>query len=89
MAFTTSQAKGLVIGATAGAGVLASLASIADSKPPSIRIAVGATIVAVVLYAIADWAPELAGMLALVVLTGAILTNGTDVANVANNALGK
>lgn len=88
MNFTEAQAKGLVIGAVAGAGILASAAQLVEGKPPSIRTALGGAIAAAMLYALADWAPNVAGGLALVLLVGAVLTNGMDVASIINKSVG-
>lgn len=88
MDFTAGQAKGLVIGATAGAGLLASAADLFEGRPPSIRVAMGATIAAAMLYALADWAPSLAGSLSLLLLTGALLTNGATVAGIITKTVG-
>lgn len=88
MDFTTAQAKGLVIGATAGAGILASAAQLAEGSPPDVRVAVGATIAAALMYALADYAPELAGGLALLMLVGAVLSNGATVAGIITKAVG-
>jgi hypothetical protein len=86
MDFTTGQAQGLVIGATAAATILASAANLADGNPPDIRTAIGGTIAAAFLYALADVAPALAGSFALLLLLGAILTNGVTVANIITKA---
>lgn len=89
MDFTSAQAKGLVIGATAGAGILASAAQLVDGNPPDLRIAVGGAIAAAALYALADWVPGLAGGLALVMLVGSLLTNGATVAAIITKAVGE
>ena len=89
MNFTTGQAKGLVVGATCAAAILSSADNLANGKVPTVRNAVGAVVVASVLYAAADWQPELAGSLALVLLLGAILTNGVRVANIVTTATAK
>lgn len=89
MNFTTDQAQGLVLGACAGTFVLAVADDIAHGDPPSIRAAVGSFLVAAALYALADWVPALAGSLALLLLVGAILTNGVSVANVITGATAK
>lgn len=86
MNVTTGQAQGLVIGATAGATILASAANLADGKPPDIRTAIGGTIAAAFLYALADVAPELAAAFAMLLLAGAILTNGATVAGIITKA---
>lgn len=82
-----STAKGLVVGAAAGAGLLASAHDLVAGNPPQIRTAVGAAIAAALLYALADVAPPLAGGLALVLLTGAVLRHGVEVADIIMNAV--
>lgn len=86
MNFTTTQAKTLVITATAGSAILASLEQIATKQFPSVRIGVGAVIVGAVMYALTDISPALAGALALLLLAGAVLTNGTKVAGIISAA---
>lgn len=81
-----STAKGLVIGSTATAGMLASASDLVNGRPPQVRTAVGAVIAAALLYALADVAPPLAGGLALVLLLGAVLTNGAEVAEIITKA---
>lgn len=83
---TPDNAKGLVIGAAAGAGILSSAENVAAGKLPDVRSAVGVVVVAAVLYALADWQPNFAAAFALVLLVGAILTNGVAVANVITGA---
>jgi hypothetical protein len=81
-----SGAKGFVIGATAGAAILASLDDLAAARPPDIKIAIGGVIAAAFLYALADAAPELAIGFAAILLVGAILTNGAQVAAIISKA---
>ena len=85
----SGSAKGLVIGAAAGAGILASAADLATGNPPDVRVAVGVVLAAAVLYAAADWAPDLAAAFAVLLLTGAVLTNGKTVADVVRGATKK
>lgn len=89
MNFTDRQAKSLVVGSIAGAAILASAQQLATGSMPDVRVAVGGVIAGAVLYALADVAPPLAGSLALLVLTGALLTNGADVARVITTATTK
>lgn len=86
MNLTDRQAKSLVVGAVAGAGLLASAESLASGNLPSVRVAVGGVIAGAVLYALADVAPPLAGGLALILITGAALTNGVNVARIVTTA---
>lgn len=82
-----STAKGLVIGATAGAAILASAHDLVTGNPPQVRTAVAAVIAAALLYALAEVAPPLAGGLALIVLTGAVLRHGVEVADIVTQAI--
>lgn len=86
MNFTTRQAKSMVIGATAGAAILASLVQLSEGSAPDIRVGVGAVIAGGLMFALADVAPSLAGSLALVLLVGAALQNGTKVAAIVAGA---
>lgn len=85
----SATAKGLVITGTAGAGIFASLADIAQGNPPDIRVALGGILAASVLYALTDSAPSLAGMLAMLILVSAIILNGQAVFQIINKATGK
>jgi hypothetical protein len=83
------QAKTLVIVGTSGAAMLASAEAIATGRPPSVRIGVGAVVAGSVLYALAGFIPPVAGGLALVMLTGSVLTNGATVAAILQRATGR
>lgn len=84
-----STAKGLVIGCTAGAAILASIGDLAAGRAPSVRLALGATIAAAILYAIAEVAPRLAAGFALLLFVGAALTDGAESARIITKALGQ
>lgn len=86
MNFTTTQAKTTVVVATAGAAILASLEQLATGQFPSVKIGVGAVVAGAVMYALTDIAPALAGSLAALLLAGALLTNGTQVAAILSSA---
>lgn len=86
MNFTARQAKTMVIVATAGSAILASLEQLATGSFPSVKIGVGAVIAGAVMYALTDIAPALAGALAALLLVGAALTNGTQVAAILSSA---
>lgn len=89
MNLTERQAKSIVVGAVAGAAILASAEQLATGVMPDVRVAVGGVIAGAVLYAVADVAPAVAGTLALVLVTGAALTNGAAVARVVTQATTK
>lgn len=82
-------ARGLVIGCTAGTSILASANDLAQGKAPDVRIAVGAVFVAALLYSLADFAPKLVGWFSLLILTGALLTNGAQLAEIIKQATTK
>lgn len=84
-----STARGLVIGCTAGASILASTNDLASGKAPDVRIAVGAVFTAAILYSVADFAPKAVGMFSVLILTGALLTNGVQAANIITTATKK
>lgn len=84
-----TTAKGVVLGATGASAILVSLSDLAAGRPPSVRVAVGATLAAAMLYALAGPAPKIATGFALIMFTGAALTNGVEAARIINKALGQ
>lgn len=82
-------ARGLVVGCTAGASILASAADLAQGRAPDVRIAVGAVFTAALLYSLADFAPQFVGWFSLLILAGALLTNGSQVADIVSAATRK
>lgn len=82
-------ARGLVIGCTAGASIMATAADFAKGNAPDVRIAVGAVFTAAILYSLADFAPKFVGWFSILILTGATLTNGVQVAEIITTATKK
>lgn len=67
----STQAKRFVLVGVGGAGVLAAIGVWRSGKAPQPRLAVGALSVGVVLTVLAEVLPDLAGALALLMLTTA------------------
>lgn len=88
MNFTERQAKSLVITATSVAAILAAVVDVTEGRAPNIRIGVGAVVAGGFMYAVAGFAPPLAGGLALVLIVGSALQNGPKVAEVLGVATG-
>lgn len=84
-----STAKGVVIGATAATAIIASVSDIATGSMPSVRVAVGATLAAAILYALAEPAPQLAAGFAMLMLLGAALSDGAEALKIINQAIGQ
>lgn len=84
---TGGKAKSLVIASVGAAGVLSSLEYLADGKRPPLTVFVGMTVTGVVLLAAADLSPDVAGGLALLLLVGAVLRNGTAAAKTLSTTL--
>lgn len=86
MSFSERSAKTAVVGAVAGAALLSSAQSLATGTMPPVRIGVGAVIAGAMLYALADSAPAVAGGFALLLITGAVMVNGVQVAKIVTHA---
>lgn len=84
---TESKAKTLTVAAVGAAGLLASLEHLADGERPPLKTFVGVGVAGVVLLTVAEVAPGLAGGLALLLLTGALLRNGTSAARTLTDSL--
>lgn len=80
-------AKSLTVAAVGAAGLLSSLEYVAKGERPPLRTLVGVVVSGVVLLTVAEVAPTLAGSLALLLLTGAVLRNGVAVARVVSDSL--
>lgn len=85
---TNGQAKQLVIIAAAASGALASVPAVTRNETPDIKIAVGATFVAIVLLVLAEIHAQLAGMLALLVLASSMFAVGPAVYDTWTKATG-
>lgn len=84
---TESKAKTLAVVAVGAAGVLASLEHLAQGDRPPLSILVGAGVAGVLLLALAEASPGLAGGFALLLLVGALLRNGVDFANTVKSSI--
>lgn len=73
---TSGEAKRYVVGAVVVSGALAGVSDLVQGQVPKVRIIAGAAIAGVILAIAAEPAPDLAGMLALLMLAGAIFTAG-------------
>ena len=73
-----TKAKRLVLGAMVAVGLLAAARDLSGGTVPKVRIIIGAAVVAAMLTATAEVAPELAVSFAFLVLTTATLTAGAD-----------
>ena len=76
---TGSGAKSLTVVSLIVSGSLASVESIRDGHLPPVRLAFGGLIAGVVLFTLADAAPDVAGGLAGLLLVGSLLTTGSKV----------
>lgn len=70
------QAKRVVVGSMLAAGGLAASSQLVHGDAPRLRIFIGAMAGAVMLSMLAEVAPDLAGMFALLALTTAVFTAG-------------
>lgn len=84
---TEGKAKAVTVAAVGAAGLLSSLEHVAAGERPPLRTFVGVVVSGVVLLALAEVAPDLAGALALLLLTGAVLRNGVAVARTVSDSL--
>lgn len=73
---TPAHAKRYVLVGVAGTGALAVVASYRRGDTPDVRIGVGTVAAGVLLSVLAELVPDLAGGLALLMLTGAALATG-------------
>lgn len=84
---TESKAKTITIAAVGAAGVLSSLEHVAQGNRPPLRTFVGVVVSGVILLTVAEVAPDVAGGLALLLLTGAVLRNGAGAARTLSDSL--
>lgn len=82
-----SKAKTITVAAVGAAGVLSSLEHVAAGRRPPLQTFVGVVVSGVFLLALAEVAPSLAGGLALLLLTGAVLRNGVGAARTIQTAI--
>lgn len=73
-----TKAKRLVLGAMVAVGLLAAARDLSGGTVPKVRIIIGAAVVAAMLTATAEVAPDLAVSFAMLVLVTATLTAGAD-----------
>lgn len=81
------KAKTLVVASVGAAAVLSSLEHVAKAELPPLSTYVGATIAGVGLLFLAELSPDVAGGLALLLLTGAVLRNGSAAARTVRDSL--
>lgn len=87
---TSAEAKRLIIVGTVGAGVLSAVALYRRGETPSPRIAVGVIGAGVILAALAEVTPGMAGAFGLIMLMTAMFVVGGDAwAGVTQAATGK
>lgn len=84
---TESHAKTLILASVGTSAVLASLDSISRGQRPDLRIFVGAGVTGFLLLVGAEVSPQLAGGFALLLLVGALLTNGVKAAGAVTKSL--
>lgn len=84
---TDAKAKRLVLGALVAVGLLATARDLTGGKVPKVRIVIGAAVVAAMLTATAEVAPELAVSFALLLLVTASLTAGADTITALGDAV--
>lgn len=84
---TDAKAKRVVLGALVAVGLLATARDLTGGRVPKVRIIIGAAVVAAMLTATAEVAPELAASFALLVLVTASLTAGADTITALGDAV--
>ncbi len=82
-----SKAKTITIAAVGTAGLLSSLEYVAKGERPPLSTFVGVVVSGFFLLALAELSPDLAGGLALLLLTGAVLRNGVNASRVISDSL--
>ena len=87
MTATVATAKRSAIAAGLVPATMTSLARMSEGEVPSVRIALGAGFVAVVLSLGAETRPELVQAFAWLIILGALLTNGYAFLRAVNRAL--
>ena len=74
---TSESAEGLVVGALVVAGLVTTVADLADGHRPSLGLPIALTVAGMMLAAATDFAPDLAGGFAVLLMLGALLRVGT------------
>jgi hypothetical protein len=73
----TPEAKRIVIGSCAAAGVLSAVADLSAGRAPRLRVFIGAMTAGAILAMLSEAAPTAAGMFALTLLATAVFVAGT------------
>src|SRR4051794_27294697 len=73
---TTERSQGLVITACAVSAALVLIRDVHDKQMPPARFVIGSAVAAVGLTTVAQWAPSIAGGMAALMLTTAVIVYG-------------